>query len=270
MPYLPINGVKLYYELNGDGGEPVVFVHGYTGDITDFRHQIEEFSPEHQVLVMDLRGHGRSEAPADRSVYTVPQMSADVETLVDSVGIERYHLLGHSMGGAIVQEIALRSPQKLLSLTLHSTAHRFNMSSEPQIAAWRDWRFQLAETKGMVAVAAAASPFPPPPHMPAARLEETNERLSRMSVDPFIGSWNGLEGWEGTKDRAGKIETPTLIIYGDMDAPPIKNGCKALAKLIPGAQVEIVPETGHQPQWERPEMFNGALRGFLERNADGG
>jgi 3-oxoadipate enol-lactonase len=268
MPSATVNGVNLYYETHGDSGEPLVLVHGYTGDISDWRHQIPEFSRTHRVLVFDGRGHGRSEAPPDRSIYTIDAMSRDAEALVDHVGFDRYHLLGHSMGGAVVQEIALRSPQKLLSLTLHDTSCRFgNLNADPMVAAWRDRRFHLAETQGMTAVSKEPNPLPPPPHMPAERLEETNERLSRMTVDAFIGSWNGLAEWDGTEDRAGKIEIPTLVIYGDLDAPLIIEGCVRLTQLIPGSEVEVIPETGHSPQWERPQLFNAALRRFLSAHA---
>src|SRR5689334_10727057 len=108
MPNAMINGVNLYYERHGENGEPLVFVHGYTGDITDWRYQLPVFSKTHQLLILDNRGHGKSEAPPDRSSYSVLQMADDAEALIAHAGFERYHLLGHSMGGAVVQEIALR------------------------------------------------------------------------------------------------------------------------------------------------------------------
>ncbi|MGB6896651.1 MAG: alpha/beta hydrolase, partial [Dehalococcoidia bacterium] len=167
MPTATVRGIRLYYELHGGSGEPLVLVHGYTGDITDWRHQIPEFSRTYRVLVMDLRGHGRSEAPSDRSTYTIPQMASDVENLVEQVGFDRYHLLGHSMGGGIVQEIALHSPQKLLSLILHDTSLKFAMTGDPVMENWRNTRMTLAESGDMAAVAALPPPVPPPPHMPA-------------------------------------------------------------------------------------------------------
>lgn len=267
MPFVSVNSVRLHYEVHGDCGEPLVLVHGYTGDISDWRHQVPEFSRTHRVLVLDERGHGQSEGPADRSTYTIPQMSEDVEAVVEHVGFARYHLLGHSMGGGVVQEIALHSPQRLLSLTLQDTSHRFNLDADPEIAAWWDRRFHLAETHGMAAVADEEPPFPPPPHMPPERLEETKERLSHMSVDAFIGSWNGLVEWEGTEERAYDISTPTLIICGDLDMPALIEGSLKLAQLIPGSEVELIPETGHSPQWERPAPFNAALRRFLEQHS---
>ena len=266
MPTALVNGVKLNYELHGDTGQPLVLVHGYTGDITDWRHQIPAFSPSFRVLIADNRGHGQSEAPADRSAYSVEQMAADIEALTEQLGLDCFHLLGHSMGGAVVQEIALNSPQRLLSLTLHDTTDSFAITRmNPALALWRDHRFDLAQSQGMSAVAEMASPFPPPPHMPAARLEETKKRLAAMSVDAFVGAWQGLAGWQGAETRAEAITAPALVIYGDLDTQFIIDGSKRLASAIPGAETAVVPQTGHSPQFERPDLFNAALGAFLNR-----
>ena len=266
MPFAKINGVNLNYELHGDSGEPLVLVHGYTGDITDWRHQLPAFSQSHRVLIVDNRGHGASDAPADRDAYAIGQMAADVQDLTREMGFDRYHLLGHSMGGAVVQEIALQSPRSLLSLTLHDTADAFaGAFQNPAMVAWRDWRFRIAEEQGMDAVARMVSPFPPPPHMPAERLEETKLRLAAMSVDAFIGAFNALSAWAGTYERARDINLPTLVIWGDLDSAFIIDGSKRLAEAIPNAEAAVIPECGHSPQFERPPLFNAALEAFLDR-----
>ena len=266
MAYAKINGVNLNYELHGDTGEPLVLVHGYTGDITDWRHQLPAFSQSHRVLIVDNRGHGASDAPADRDAYAIQHMAADVQALTRELGFDRFHLLGHSMGGAVVQEIALESPERLLSLTLYGTADGFGETFQnPVMQAWRDWRFRVAEEQGMHAVSQVTSPFPPPPHMPAERLEETRARLAAMSVDAFIGAWNGLSEWQGTHDRAANIGLPTLVIWGDLDTGFIIEASKRLANAIPKAETAVIPECGHSPQFERPPLFNAALAGFLDR-----
>lgn len=266
MPFTTINGVKLNYELHGDSGEPLVLVHGYTGDITDWRHQLPAFADSHRLLIVDLRGHGESEAVTDRSQYAIDHFVSDVEALVDEVGFDRYHLLGHSMGGAVVQEIALRGAGRLLSLTLHDTSDGFDKAfMNPAVVAWRDYRFKTAEEQGMEAVAKLETPFPPPPHMPKERLEEARVRLSKMAIDAFIGAWHGLTDWQGTHGRAQDITTPTLVIYGDLDAGFLVEASKRLARAIPNAEEAVIPETGHSPQFERPALFNEALAGFLGR-----
>ena len=251
--------------MHGERGEPLVFVHGYTGDITDWRLQIAEFSPAYRVLVMDLRGHGRSEAPSERSSYDVLLMSTDVEELIERAGFARCHLVGHSLGGAIAQEIALRSRRKLLSLTLVDTTSKFDLPANDVAFQYRAQRLRIARSEGMAAAAALPPPFVPP-HLPPERLKETDERLARMSLDAFVGAARALVTWEGTAERARDIQAPTLIIYGDLDAPALIEGSRRLAELIPKTSVEVIAEAAHSPQWERPELFNRALRRHLEAN----
>ncbi len=265
MPIERINGIEIHYELHGEG-EPLVFVHGYTGDVSDWRFQIPEFARTHRVLVMDHRGHGRSEAPADRGAYSILNMADDVEAVAAHAGFERYHLLGHSMGGAVAQEIALRRPGRLLSLTLEDTGHSFQLSRNETVAKFLAARLKMADEQGMAAIAAMPALAPAPPHMPPERRDEETARLKRMSVDAFIGAWQGLEAWQGTTERAASISVPTLVIYGDLDQMLI-DASKHLASVIPNAELEAIPEAAHAPQYERPELFNAALRRHLARNA---
>lgn len=239
MPFLAPNGVELYHEVHGTAGEPLVLVHGFTGDITDWRHQIAEFSPSHRVLVLDNRGHGRSAAPPEREAYTIEQMADDVVGLADRLGLGRYHLLGHSMGGAIAQEIALRHPERLRSLVLEDTSFAFG-NLEPRM------------------------PESPPP-LPQERLDEIMARLGRMSQDVLRACWRALRQWPGTEDRAPAIGVPTLILCGDGDAPELLAGSRRLAELIPQSELCLIPGAGHSPQEECPQQFNRVLRAFLAR-----
>ncbi len=267
MPHAKVNGIEIYFEQHGDSGDVLFFVHGYTGDITDWRHQVAEFSTTHRVLVMDNRGHGRSEAPEDRSTYTVHQMSLDAEGLAAELGHDRYHLVGHSMGGAVAQEIALRSPGRLMSLTLHDTSFHLDLSKLEIVAQFTRYRNQVADTQGMAAVAAIKIPAPKLPYESDERKAEEAQRLARMSPHGFIGASMGLSAWEGTAGRLASILPPTMVIYGDRDFYPIVDGSKHMAATIPGAVLEVVPGAGHSPQYERPELFNAALRRHIERSA---
>ncbi len=236
MPFATVNGLKLYYELHGDGGEPLVFVHGFTGDSTDWQHQLDEFSGDYRVLVFDNRGHGQSEAPEDREAYTIDAMMDDALKLIAHVGFQQYHLVGHSMGGAVAQEIALRNQEQLLSLTLHDTSHSFGDHDAP----------------------GGTMPFVPPEHVKMAMA-----RVARMSKDALAGAWKGLTNWQGSTGRAHEITTPTLIVYGERDASRIIDGSRRLKELIPHADVASIAGVGHSPQRECPDEYNRALREFL-------
>jgi pimeloyl-ACP methyl ester carboxylesterase len=267
MPHAKVNGIDVYFEQHGEDGDVLFFVHGYTGDVSDWRHQVAEFRETHRVLVMDNRGHGRSEAPEDRSAYSVGQMASDVLALADMLEHERFHLVGHSMGGAVAQEVALHSPGRLQSLTLHDTGHVFEFSKIEMIAKFTEYRNMIADQQGMPAVAAIQIPAPKPPHMPEERQAEERERLARMSPHAFIGASMGLNAWPGTADRLASIVPPTMVIYGDLDFYMLVESAKHMAKTIPNAVLEVVEQAGHSPQYERPELFNAALRRHLERSA---
>ena len=241
MPTAAPNGVDLYYERHGERGEPLVLVHGFTGDITDWRFQVAEFARTHRVLIADNRGHGRSSAPADLSHITIERMADDIEALARMAGFERYHLLGHSMGGAIAQEIAVRDRGRLLSLTLEDTA--------PSFAEFRP-----------------RMPEKPPPLSPE-RLEEVMARLARMSPEVLQAGWKALAGWQGTLERATRIPVRTLVIYGEDDGPALVDGSRRLAELIPNSKLHVVEGGAHCPQEERPDEFNAVLRAFLEARA---
>ncbi len=239
MDFISPDGLKLHYELHGTSGDPLVFVHGFTGDVTDWRHQIPEFSRTHRLLVLDNRGHGHSQAPADPTAMSIDLMADDVEALAAHVGFERYHLLGHSMGGAVVQEIALRSPAKLLSLILEDTSYRF-----------AGHKVEIPE---------------PPRPLPPKRQEEVMARMSRMTPETLLAGWRALMSWQGTEERAPQITAPALIIYGTCDATALVEGCVRLGELIPKSEMCPIADAAHAPQEERPEEFNAALRQFLER-----
>jgi pimeloyl-ACP methyl ester carboxylesterase len=266
MPHADINGFSMHYQRHGDAGEPLVLVHGYTGDIGDWAPQIDEFSKTHRVLVMDHRGHGASSAPSDRSTYTITQMAADIEAITAHAGFERYHLVGHSMGGCVAQEIALRRPERLLSVTFHDTSHKFGTVRDERVRAWYEKRLRLAEEEGMEAVANMPSRLPPAPHAPAYRAAYEKQRMTNMTVDGFVGAWNALQTWEGSTDRLAKITVPALVICGELDQGLLP-AAKTIADRVPGALLEIIPEAAHSPQIERPELFNAILRAHLERNA---
>jgi pimeloyl-ACP methyl ester carboxylesterase len=215
---------------------------------------------------MDLRGHGRSDARTDRDAYTIDRMARDVVELIDHVGFDRYHLVGHSMGGAISQEIALGNPERLASLTLFDTGYSNPRANDERRAKYNARRHKLAEEEGMAAVANMPSPIPPAPFQTEERREETRVRLSRMSVDAFIGIARGIDAWPGTRDRIETLRVPTLLICGELDLAFLK-AINRLSEKIPNSTLEIIPQAAHSPQYERPDLFNAALRQHLNAHA---
>src|SRR5947209_16652108 len=118
MPHAELGGQRLYYEVHGDG-EPLLCVMGLATDISGWRFQLPEFAGRFRTIVFDNRDVGRS-SYADAG-YEVADMAGDALALADALELERFHLLGMSMGGAISQELTLAAPDRVLSLTLAVT-----------------------------------------------------------------------------------------------------------------------------------------------------
>lgn len=264
MPHLKRPDFEMYYELHGTNGPAVVLIHGYTGDVSDWRHQIADFARDHRVLAMDHRGHGRSTAPADRASYTIERMAEDVTAAIDAAGFERFHLVGHSMGGMVAQEIAIARPERLLSLVLEDTGAEFPVARIEGVRKLFDARLRMAEEQGMAALAALPPP-PLPPHHPPERAVEERERLAKMSVDGFAGAWDALCNWRGATTRADRITASTLVLYGELDGVLVA-ASRSLAESLPNAELVAIPEAGHSPQFERPALFNAALRRHFARS----
>ena len=106
-------------------------------------------------------------------------------------------------------------------------------------------------------------PFTPAPLLPESRKAEERSRLSGMSVDAFIGTWTGVESWEGTGTRARHTTAPTLVIHGARDLPLVVEESRRFAQIILGAALEVVPGSRHQPHWEGPNVFSALLRRFF-------
>jgi pimeloyl-ACP methyl ester carboxylesterase len=110
------DGVNLRYLDTGSGDPALVFIHGWTCNYSHWRNQTSAFSPEHRVLALDLRGHGESDKPEQD--YNIAGFAADIQWLIDELGLERPVLIGHSMGGVIAADLARKHPEATRAVVL--------------------------------------------------------------------------------------------------------------------------------------------------------
>jgi pimeloyl-ACP methyl ester carboxylesterase len=246
--YVDVNGVHMYYEVYGEGS-PLVLLHGgiMTIDL-NFASLIPPLATRHTVIAVEMQGHGRT-ADTGRAI-TPAALASDVVGLLDHLGIERAHVLGHSMGGAVALELAVSHPDRVRSVVPMSISVRPDGTHE-EIT---DPSKQATSTR-----------------MPTAQdFAEMTEAYKRLSPHPehfddFLAMLSGvasqLEGWSDAQ-LAG-VSAPTMLMIGDNDFTTVEHGALML-RLIPGSQLAVLPGTTHMTITRRADLVLPILGGFLD------
>jgi pimeloyl-ACP methyl ester carboxylesterase len=259
----------------GNGGAPLLLLHGFTGAKEDFADWIDAFATHgYHVVAPDLRGHGASGQPADESAYSLATYSADARALADELGWDRFALLGHSMGGMVAQCVALDRPDRLTALVLMDTTCRSVEGIDPDLAKLA---VEVARREGLERLMALMDEHESPLTTAAdqrVRAEREGyvafgERKFR-ACSPAMYAAMALELLEQT-DRLPQLATlsvPTLVVVGDQDTPFL-DVSREMADAIPGASMVVLPDAGHSPQFEAPEAWWDVVSGFLDDAVSG-
>jgi pimeloyl-ACP methyl ester carboxylesterase len=121
MAFLELDDRRLFFTDDGDGGVPLLLVHGYTADSHDWSWQLPHFVTAHRVVAVDLRGHGASDSPPDG--YTTLGFTEDLVALLDHLGVARVVAVGHSMGGSVVSALAVEHPERVAAVVAVDPAY---------------------------------------------------------------------------------------------------------------------------------------------------
>lgn len=258
---LPVRDGALYYEVAG-AGDPVVLIHGGFGDSRMWDDQFEVLARDYEVLRYDHRGFGRS--PAPDTTYSPVR---DLIQLLDRAGMDRAHIVGNSVGGALAITFAILHPERVRSLTVvASGADGFRY---PQadieaitevIALMRGGKKEEALTKWL------ANPMLSVVNTQPA-VKEKVERMVRENA----GIWT-MDAWPqqpltpSARERLGRIRVPTLVVIGDRDAASVRRFADSTARMIPGAERVVMEGADHLPHMEQPDRFNRLLTEFISRH----
>ena len=268
MPRAYINGVNLHYEVSGLGSS-IVLCHGYTGSHQDWMFQIPVLSQSFQVVVMDHRGHGSSEAPFSGDAYSIPIFANDVHALLDYLGITKCCLVGHSMGGFMALRLALDHPSLIGSLVLVDTASGpFDIPGYAELGIKLD---EIARKDGMEAAFEYNAQHNPVARKRFDKYPDTRAMLKRRmletSVDGYVHARGAISQRQLVTAQLPEISVPTLVVVGEKDIP-FRQPSEVMAKNIPNARLHVIPEATHTPHEETPEAFNELLIGFLSEGND--
>ena len=257
----------------GAGGRPLLLVHGFTGVKEDFAEHIDGLAAlGWHVVAPDQRGHGASDDPAGESSYSLSVFAGDVIALADALGWSSFVVLGHSMGGMVVQHVALEHPSRISGLVLMDTSHGPVEGIDP---AEVELGQSVVREGGLQLLVDLQRDRENPLDTPANKRllaerpgwAEYGERNTlACCADMWLAMSSELFGQADRLERLTSVAVPTLVIVGEQDAPFIADS-ERMAKAIPGAQLAVIADAGHSPQFENPAAWWAELTAFLKEVA---
>ena len=258
----------IFYQRVGPTRPPsLVLLMGWGGDHTAWAFQVPALAAEFDVIALDNRGAGQSDAPDTR--YTIPGMADDVVGLMDQLGVRNAHICGASMGGMIAQELALRHPERVLSLQLHCTT-----SGVDRYGRFVIDNFLRVKTRGDAEEFTHFSlPWLLSRKTFAERPDFVETWILRALQYPFSTSLTGLSRQgeairtHDTRDRLASIRVPTLITTGTEDILVPPSASEDLHALIPGSELARIPDAGHMHFIEQADAFNDLCLNFLRKHS---
>ena len=257
MPYFHSGNVKLFYQDEGQGA-PLLFLHGFTFDHRMWQPQLEFFSSNYRVLILDSRGHGKSDAP--ETGYSRDHRAVDTKLLLDELKIDKVHLVGLSMGGTTAIGFAFKYPERLKSLVLVSTGAAGH-SPGKKIGILDG----IALTKGINAAKEKWLEWilvwfnKRDPEIGRLIRKMVNDHSGAIWIDPMRGKYPRTLDLENVH----RIQTPTLIIAGRHDKTFLELSVE-LNQKIENSQFIVLEEAGHMLNLEYPDKFNADLLNFIE------
>jgi len=257
MPYLTVDGTRLYYDEAG-AGPPLLFVHGLGSSGRDWFGQVPHFADRYRVVRLDLRGHGRSErAPGP---YSIPQFARDVAVALRRLDAAPAHVVGLSMGGMVGLELAASAPQLVRSLVAA------NSPADTRLRTWGDVWFYASrrlavQVLGMRRVGQLiADRLFAKPSQETLR-QEFVRRWRENDAQAYLWSVDAIMGWS-VLDRLSRITTPTLLVSSDQDYTTVSEKNRIVAHL-PNGTLAVVEDARHALPVEKPDAFNALVDDFL-------
>jgi len=254
MPTIKIDGGKLYFSLSGRGSQDILLIHGSGEDHTVWSYQVKGLRENLSVAAMDLNGHGRSTFREGDGLETYTQ---DVLAVLERLSPDTF-LVGHSLGSAVVLNVALHHPAMIGGIGLVGAGGRLRVL--PEILELVEQDFSAA-IELILSWAFSKSPQ-------QELLAKAKEQMERNGQRALLRDLLTCDSFD-LLEELGKIEVPALIVCGREDRlTPVKYA-EYLRDHIPDATLKVIEGAGHMVMLERPEEVNRAIEDFLSDLSQG-
>jgi pimeloyl-ACP methyl ester carboxylesterase len=265
VPRVRTNGVELYYEVTGDGF-PVVFSHEFGGGYRSWIPQVRFFDRWYRCITYNHRGFPPSAVPED--AYSQDLLIADLLGLLDHLEFPQAHLVGLSMGGNVVLNLALRHPERCRSIVVAGTGS--GTVNREEFLRGIDRSSKLMLEQGMPAFIEQYVAGPARIRFRSKDPHGYQEFVEQFKEHSAVGSaltQRGVMARRPTifalEDRLKVLHVPTLVVVGDEDEPCVEPA-RFMHQHIPEASLMVMPRTGHAVNLEEPVAFNQAVRDFFD------
>ena len=259
MPTLDVDGSPLHY-LDEGAGLPVLLFHAYPLSAEQFAPQVRALSGRFRFILPDARGFGRSAAPAEGAATEMGRMARDGLAVLDALGVDRAVVGGVSMGGYAALALLREDAGRVAGLVLSDTQAGADDAAGKER---REAQAREALAQGLDPVVAAMLPklVAAAPDSPVGR--EVERLMRTASPRGVAAALRGMALRTDSKDLLARYAGPALFVVGEKDGVTPVEKARAMADLVAGSTLEVVPGAGHLPNLEAPERFNAVLSAFL-------
>ncbi|EPD57793.1 alpha/beta fold hydrolase [Streptomyces sp. HGB0020] len=253
--YIEVNGLRTYYEEAGEG-DPIVCIHAAGQDTLMYRHVLEGLSDEFRVISIDAPGHGKTLEPVGGAFRDISDHADFNEAFIDALGLQNPAIVGCSMGGNMVLELAARRPD----------FYRAVISAEgsdytPTVSDTLLEMLLLNGAQILEGWSSSMTGYRTPPE----RAREVIWQLRRVCPEVIAADLTGYAGFD-RRDQVGRIKSPVLLLRGDADWLVPQAMVEEVSSRIPGSRISVLEGTGHYPMIENPVEFNQTVRDFVKEN----
>jgi 3-oxoadipate enol-lactonase len=269
MPYAKTSdNVRLYFEEAGQG-TPILFLHEFAADHTNWEPQMRYFSRGHRCIAYSARGYTPSDVPPSADVYSYKHFYTDALAVLDHLHIQTAHFVGLSMGSYSSLQVGLHAPERALSLTLAAVGSGSDLGN---LATFRKQCITNAEQYETIGSAEVAKATREAPSRIPFLLKDPRghaDFYAALARHDAIGSANTMRSFQGTRpsiytlvEAIRKMPTPTMIICGDEDENCIRPSL-FLKKHLAASGLAFFPKSGHVLNLEEPALFNATVERFI-------
>lgn len=265
MPYFNHNDTRMYYETEGSGSQTLLFVHGFLLNTQMFEAQVDRFKHQYRCVLVDLKGHGLSEAPG--SGYDVASQSQDIVALMDYLELPPVHFIGHSMGGFIGLQLAMHHPDKIKSLTLLNSSADVDSSAVIRKNKLLIWIVRLFGIS-VIADKSLNMMFSPSYMQNKELIDDQLKMRNRILTNSKTGIIKTTEAMmqrPSMLNNLKEIPHPTLIIGCEEDQAIAAEKSKQMHELMPQSELHILQDCGHASPVELPDDINDKIEAFLSQ-----